>query len=816
MGVPGRKGACREAAGVAFAALLALLGACAADDGVLGTAVVTDAKDAGHADGADGVAEATVGPGATLSGTVALTGPVSDAVIEVWSLGAGLVPVGVVAKGTTDDDGAFVITVPEGVPDAWVEVRVSGTKASYPVGEGSEKFDWDDWLATHIELNGGKAITRISVNGWTTLAVRLARAYAANSDHSDAAVALASERIGAHLWRPDKHPLWRITSLLPGEADATDATAAVALTHLGLHGIAARWTPDAAGPVKVVDVVTALGQDLSNGIFDGLWPAADGSVVPVEVTGSKPLTADTTRWELASAIYGQTAAGVDQAPLLATDGLYENLALDDGLLYPPFPKPHRFDPLAPLVEWQPPTPGANDVLASGLVLRARAQDDGGIAESWGTVTSGGEERALALQTLSSEPGVAVVEADVALEELDDGALELRVHARDPDGNVGEAVRTVHLDRTAPLVTMQAPSGEATTDAVATAMGTSTDPEPAEGLAAGVESVEVLLDGAPLVVQRTGAQWTTTGTYAAPGVHAWVVRATDAVGNQAQIDREVLYDPDPPALTVDVPSGDGWVTTAQVQIAGVVTDAGAGVKSVTAREKGDADAVAAAVGPDGAWAATLDGIEDGTRTIVARAEDALGSWVEVQRTFGLDTTPPKVVVAPGIDGAWHAGPTLTLEGTASDATSGVASVWIEAGADPVDATLQPGATGAWLATVPFDAAAGTVDLQVFARDAAGLLSAGVTVTVKGDADPPALQLLTPAPDLLWTNSGTVAVNGTATDAKSGVATVTVQADDQPPFAAVLAEAGAGTWSWSRDVTLQDTAGKPADGTHIIRV
>lgn len=803
------------AVAVPLACAVAITG-CGADEAPASSSpdlVTHDQTSGGDASDADSTGSG--GPGAAVSGRVALTGPVADGVVEAWSLGAALEPLEVVATATTADDGAFVLAVPAGVDGGWVEVRVSGTKASYAAGSRTEKLDWDDSLSTAVDVSAGKAVTKLSVNAWTTMAMHLARSYARKGATAGGAVTQARDRLRDHLWRPETHLIDRTAVVLPGEEGFEGAPAALGLTHLGLLAIADRWTESTGSPVKVVDVVTALARDLQNGLFDGLWPAADGSVVPVEVAGKKPVTADTTRWELASAIHALTA-DLDQAPLLATGALYEDLALDDGLLYPPYPVPHRFDPLAPTLEWQPPTPEPNTIVASAPQVRARIRDDGGVAEVWATVGTGEQVQPLSIDTVSADPGERVVAATVPLEGLPEGRGLVTLTAVDPDGNEGQLTLVLHVDRAAPTLTVVVPSQDATTSPVAAVSGQASDPQPADGLAAGVDTVEVLLGAEALAVAREGDAWSAVGTYTKPGTYTWTIRARDAVGNTVETTRDVLFDAVPPALTISQPVSGAWLTAPTLVASGLASDDGAGLAAVTVRVKGTADPVDAEL-LAGAWSAVLDGVADGDHALVVRAEDALGNPTELERPFGVDTAPPSLTVAPGVDGAWFATASVTLQGTATDATSGVATVRLvpSAGA-PQELTPTPG-TETWTAQLSLDQAGGATQIAVTARDVAGNESKTLQITANSDRTAPLVTITSPVEAQSWFNTPTIKVEGTATDLGAGVAKVAVQVNDAVPLPVTVVKLPeAGQWAWATTVSLTDAKGQPIQGKHTIRV
>ncbi|GMV42104.1 MAG: hypothetical protein AMXMBFR64_38200 [Myxococcales bacterium] len=809
--------------------VLAVVGACASDamrgaedsggtsdgDGAAGLADVVDDADAMSVDGAPQVSHQDIvddvawvpGPAVAVSGRVALTGPVVGAIVEAWALGKELEAISAVAEGTTDADGVFALAVPSG---GWVEVRARGTKATYPAGEGTETFDVDDALTVVIDLRAGEPVYNLNLHAWTTVATRLARAYVGAVQDAAVAEKMARSRLEEHLWRPDKWLLNHTKVWMSGDEGFSGGSALLGLTHAGLRGIAARWSVEAEASVKVIDVVTALMRDAGDGVLDGLTPAADGSVLGVNVKGVKPVTVDTTRWELARAIFDLTPE-LDQAPLLAPGGLYEDLALDDGPLYPPV-APRPFDPLAPGLAWEEPTPAEGTIVGSSPTVKARAWDVGGVSGVTGTATGEGEVVPLSLVALSVLPDERVVAALVPLDTLPDGLVKVRVEAVDAAGNVGELTRVLHVDRTAPVVTFVEPAASATAQSAAVASGSVADPTPREGLAAGVKSLEVRLNGKLLSGSWSGTSWSAKADYAYAGEHTWAVRATDEAGNVGETQRVVLWDPNGPSVSIDEPGYGAWVTTDAVAASGVVTDAGVGVAGVVVGVKGGAEVAAKVDGK--AWTASLTGVADGVRMLVVEGTDALGNTSEVERPFGVDRVAPQIGVAPGLDGGFFASASVTVSGTASDATSGVALVRLTAsGAAPVEATP----TGdSWSAVVPLLAGGAPTVVQVVAQDVAGNESKPVQVTVTADLEPPVVSITTPAPDKVWFNTATLTLGGVATDGISGVASVWVVVDGEVGAAQVVAAGAKGAWTWTAPISLLDGGGQAAQGAHVVAV
>ena len=123
---------------------------------------------------------------------------------------------------------------------------------------------------------------------------------------------------------------------------------------------------------------------------------------------------------------------------------------------------------------------------------------------------------------------------------------------------------------------------------------------------------------------------------------------------------------------------GFVRTGDCPALGVATDDLTGVASVSFQVDGRA-AVPAALSSGGAWVATtsLDSttLTDGAHTVTATLRDGVGNQRAVIGAFAVDNTPPTVGITSPTAGAFVSR-TITVEATAADATSGVASILID--------------------------------------------------------------------------------------------------------------------------------------------
>ena len=204
----------------------------------------------------------------------------------------------------------------------------------------------------------------------------------------------------------------------------------------------------------------------------------------------------------------------------------------------------------------------------------------------------------------------------------------------------------------------------------------------------------------------------------------------------------------------------------------------------------------------AYSAKVGSLPDGVDQVSGIGGDAaLSSLTKAQATVKVDTTPPNSVTLtapPAYDGG-----TLSVSGTATDATSGVASWKVQIRSNP-----SGGPVGSWQTactsssptsgsnyTCSFDTNAhkpdgsrtypdgGPYQLQAVATD-----NATNTATTTGT--PPSLTIDNTRPVMSFANppqyaGGTLSLPGTGTDATSGVASWVVQIRSYP-------SSGPGSW------------------------
>jgi hypothetical protein len=127
----------------------------------------------------------------------------------------------------------------------------------------------------------------------------------------------------------------------------------------------------------------------------------------------------------------------------------------------------------------------------------------------------------------------------------------------------------------------------------------------------------------------------------------------------------------PVLTVSSPANNTWGRNLKPQIQVNAVDPTSGVNAASATLTLDGTAVAPQVSGATLFYTPAADLAEGTHTVQASFADRAGNPGSVSSTFKLDATAPTVPVLTGIsEGATLTG-TLTIGGTSTDATSGVA-------------------------------------------------------------------------------------------------------------------------------------------------
>jgi len=396
----------------------------------------------------------------------------------------------------------------------------------------------------------------------------------------------------------------------------------------------------------------------------------------------------------------------------------------------------------------------------------------------------------------------------------EGPKTITAIATDGSGNTNPAEVTITLDTTKPVIAITSPADHSSgTSATLSVAGSVSD------ASAGIETVTCnSVNG----IFANGSFTCTVPLTA--GANTVTAVATDKAGNSATTSITATYTPDTqaPVITITAPAAGTFTKVPAVTVSGTATDdvavAKVTVEGVQVPLSGSS------------WTTTVNLTgADGSRTITAVATDGTAKSTEAHVSFGFDTTGPTVVITAPPDHSSGTDSSITVSGTVSDATSGVAPDGVTCNGG--FATIAGGTFTCHVTLVP-----GENLITVTATDRAGNSTDATTHAVyTPDTQAPAITITTPA-DNTFTRNAAVTVSGIASDdvavakvtvngvevpVSSGTwtATVTLTAGDGPKAITAVATDTTGKSSHADiQITLDTTPpavtiGSPADGTTV---
>ena len=395
-----------------------------------------------------------------------------------------------------------------------------------------------------------------------------------------------------------------------------------------------------------------------------------------------------------------------------------------------------------------------------------------------TATQAGTAHLSATAGGTALPGTASVSVGPAAADAAQSTITATPTKINADGTSGDATITVQLRDTYGNALR---AGGASVD-LASSLGT-------------LSSVDDKGDGTySATLSATGA----IGT-----AHVTGTLAGTAIGDSADV---VLAPPVPTAVVDSAPSG-----TIASGSASIVFHSG-NDPGATFECKLDGGAYAACSSPQ-----PLSGLADGAHTFTVRGVNVNGPGPGVSASWTSDTTPPDATLTTA-PGAYTNASTEPLAASASDETSGVASVdflFAPAGAPCSTGTLISTVTTAPYATTWTLPADGKYVVCAVAHDAAGNSSTASTSDVVVDTAKPTIafpSLGTLVGSDYWIR-GSVDLHTTSSDQTSGVASVGfAYTGAQTGTIGTLAGAGTGGTTDSYDEGWDTTT--VADGNYIV--
>ncbi|HAT6801583.1 TPA: Ig-like domain-containing protein [Citrobacter freundii] len=433
----------------------------------------------------------------------------------------------------------------------------------------------------------------------------------------------------------------------------------------------------------------------------------------------------------------------------------------------------------------------------------------------------------------------------AIASLTDSREPISVSVTNASGNTADAGRTVTLDTSAPLITIDTIAADDilnATESLADLVITGTTTAPAG------QTVTVMINGNSYtaLVQANGTWSVTVPTgsvysiMAAAGVlTTGTVTATvsDTAGNTGSASHALTVDTTSPVVTISTVASDDIINRAehgQTQIiSGSASGAAAGdAVTVTVNGKDYTTVVDAA----GNWsvgvpAADISGLNDGTTTIAVTVTNAAGNSGSATHDVTVDTAAPSVTVgsvtADDVINAAEQGADLVLSGTTTNVEAGQ-TVTVMFNGRPYTATVDN--NGEWTLTVPSADLAGITDgsarVEVSVSNAAGN-SASATHDYSVDTTAPVITISTIAADDILNATEAQAdlvITGTTTAPAGQTVTVTINGNDYTALVQAngswsvtvpAAEAGALT-SGNVTATVSDAAGNTGSASHALTV
>jgi large repetitive protein len=240
-----------------------------------------------------------------------------------------------------------------------------------------------------------------------------------------------------------------------------------------------------------------------------------------------------------------------------------------------------------------------------------------------------------------------------------GLNTIELTATDLAGNERTQKRTVIYDNLAPSLAVTDPTQDIRTNqGTHTIRGTASDPWSSVGVA-------ITSDGVTYTPAVTNGVFEQALSFPTEKTYPIIVTATNEVGNTSRVQRNIIYDITPPALTINAVSSP---TTLTSQSLTGTREAGTTV-SVTCAT---ASVGAVAYPGDTTWSISVSNLQAGDNLIVATASDAAGNVgsASAKITFASSTHAPLFSYALfGSQGVTLAG------GSYADSYLGAVSTWL---------------------------------------------------------------------------------------------------------------------------------------------
>ncbi|MEE8524969.1 MAG: Ig-like domain-containing protein, partial [Thermoanaerobaculia bacterium] len=253
------------------------------------------------------------------------------------------------------------------------------------------------------------------------------------------------------------------------------------------------------------------------------------------------------------------------------------------------------------------------------------------------------------------------------EPLADGVHSLEIAVSDHSDNEGRETFTFIVDTTPPVVAITSPAEVLLFNAVPPISAEYSDATSGIDLA----SVQVAVDGNALAGCTVAAASTSCpAPELAEGTHTVTSTVSDLAGNAAAASFifEVIFDTDPPAITITAPTEAAIFNDATPGIAVEYSDAISGVDlgSLSVLIDGTDLTAGCTVGASGATCEPPELVE-GPHTVTVAVSDLAGNAAAASFSFEVifDTDPPAITINTPADGALLSETTVEVTGTVTD-------------------------------------------------------------------------------------------------------------------------------------------------------
>ena len=502
---------------------------------------------------------------------------------------------------------------------------------------------------------------------------------------------------------------------------------------------------------------------------------------------------------------------------------------------------YKVDGIAPTVE-NPQFPDATLVMldvSSYARLAVSAEDKGEtptgvasayyqIAETKPTFADDTGWSPLSLSTGTTWTG------NVDFKGLSDGTANVWVAAKDNAGNrtVCDTAATITIDTKKPVLTLSDDSNKVSSgnDVKLTIKVTDTNPTAPTVTVGGlsVTPVKGTANAGDTTWTATLPFNSTTNELKDNGTYTVTVSESDANGRAAdEATYTILKDKSAPVLSVS-PTGSSFSNGTTQTFSGTVTDANLATVTVQLYKNGAAEGspadITSSVDGSGNWTWKKYELSTGSayRVEVTAKDKVNNTSSATSGTITIDTTAPTIKSAEMTDGSLYltgtgnAGgrvPTpalgasyitdgaFTLKGSIEETNFKSAKISVSKNnTTPTETTIS--AAGAW--SYEQAKAEGTYVYTITATDAANNVASS-SITVMVDTTAPAVEVTSPAQDEPLSTS-TTTLQGTVSDASSGVAEVTysIKNSDNSEVSSGTATVTGSSWK-ATDVSLGSTEG-----------